>query len=590
MNRRIPCLIALFVTALFGSLALADTYRVPDLEKEIFDTEAVELDRFDRSGAVSSLVSVARDFDEEDDVDYELRAHALAIASRLDEDNDKVKSTLDQLKDNGETIGESADKSRVTRRLASAVRALSRKKDNEDNLKCAAYIADIGIRLDPKGDNADKLEKSRDELEEDGHKADWKDMLGRAIQHSRNPWEEEETVFEKKEVEMPGGKGERFAQPQSRVNGLVVRQLGNGNLAGSASTVNATALKEADVDELLFTFNQEVGPMMGGCLEEVIKFLRIRYDSEPEKIPSGYKIELGFQDKYVPKDGPSAATAFTLLLDSLFSGEELDDDFACTGDMTADGRVQRIGGAAAKIRGATKRGCKIVGIPLDNGKEIGDVLLLDGIDQLLDIQIFTLETFDEAYAVSRKEKSPEVVETLQLFNDVASVVRDGDESLLANAEVQSRLQKVVDRMPNHLSAKLLLEKGKGENPKILTVGGTINQIEITTSGTLRTIGRAVFSSKMSEDDDGDSFEFDKETTNDAKTAVEELEKLSKAIDPRLEKYHEAVLKVCKSVAEGPDDDEKAKAYGKRLEEELDSVQSTYRKMISDPEILEDMGG
>ncbi|MBK1826684.1 S16 family serine protease [Haloferula rosea] len=592
MIPRVFSVLVLALGLLWGGLAHADAYRPPDLEKEIFDTKAVELDRFDRSGAVSALVSVARDFDEEDEVDFELRAHALAIAARLDSDNEKVDSTLEQLKDKQETISESADKSRVSRRLASAVRALVRKKDNEDNLTCAAYISDIGYRLDPEGDYASKHEKQRDELEDDGHKADWKDMLGRPIHKARNPWEQEETVFEKKEVEMPGGKGERFAQSQSRVNGLVVRQLGNGNLAGSASTVNATALREDDVDDLLFTFNQDVGPMMGGCLEEVIKFLRIRYDSEPEKIPSGYKIELGFQDKYVLKDGPSAATVFTLLLDSLFSGEKLDEQFACTGDMTADGMVQKIGGAAAKIRGATKRGCKIVGIPIDNGKEIGDVLLLDGIEQLLDIQIFTLKTFDQAYAISRAEKSAEVTETLELFKAVADVVRDQGEEVLANAEVQKRLETVIERMPNHLSAKLLLQKGKDEHSKVLTVGGTLNQIEIATSATLRTVGRAVFTSRFNDDDEdeGDEFDFDKEAVNDAKEALEVLETLEEAIDPRLKKYHKSVVTICKSVADGPGDDEKAKAYGNRLKEEMESMQAVYKKLVSDPEILEDMGG
>lgn len=588
MILRIFPILLLVLTLLVGGVAQAGPYRPPNLDKEIFDTKELELDKFDRSGAVSALVSVARDFDDEDDVDYELRAHALAIASRLDSDNDRVKTTLAQLKDSQETIAESADKSRVSRRLASAVRALVRKKDNEANQTCAAYISDVGYRLDPEGEYASRHEKQRDELEDKGHKADWDDMLGRPIHKARNPWEREEMVFEKKEVEMPGGEGKRFAQAQSRVNGLVVRQLGNGNLAGSASTVNATALPEEDVDDLLFTFNQDVGPMMGGCLEEVIKFLRIRYDGEPEKIPSGYKIELGFQDKYVLKDGPSAATAFTLLLDSLISGEEIDEGFACTGDMTADGRVQRIGGAAAKIRGATKRGCKIVGIPLDNGKEIGDVLLLDGIEPLLKIQIFTLKDFDEAYAVSRVEKSSEVNETLELFRAVADVVLDQGEEVLANAEVQKRLEKVIERMPNHLSAKLLLEKGKGENSKVLTVGGTLNQIEIATSATLREVGSAVFASRFNDDED-DEISFDKEAVKDAKEALEVLETLEDAIDPRLEEYHKLVKAICESVAGGPEDDEEDSEYAERLKEELESMQSTYKKLTSDPEILEDMG-
>lgn len=594
MSLRVPCLLALVWSVFLSShLSAATAYRPPNLKKEIFDTKELKLDKFDRAGAVSSLVSVARDFDAEEDVDFELRAHALAIASRLDKDNAKVKSTLDQLKENGETIDEPAEKSRVTRRLSSAVRALVRKKDNDANQDCAAYIVDIAIRLDPDGGSVSKLENQRDELKKAGHKADWKGMLGSPIHRARNPWDQEEEVFEKKEVIMPGGEGKRFAQPQSHINGLVVRQLGNGNLSGSASTVNATALTEEGQDDLLFTFNQDVGPMMGGCLEEVIKFLRIRYDGQPDKIPDGYRIELGFQDKYVPKDGPSAATAFTLLLDSLFSGEKLDDDFACTGDMTADGMVQKIGGAAAKIRGATKRGCKIVGIPVGNGKEIGDLLLLDGIDQLLNIQIFTLKTFDQAHAVSRAEKSEEVAKTLELFKQVAAVVREKGGEMLANPSVQERLETVIERMPNHLSAQLLLQKGKGTNSKVLTIGGTLNQMEIVTSGTMRTVGRAVYTPSRRGDDDDDEpedIEFDTETINDTKEAIVELEKLETAIDPRLKKYHGKVLNLCNSVVDGPEDDEKNKKYAARLKEEMDAIQSTYRKLIQDPEILEDMGG
>ncbi len=576
-----------FLTGFPGQAATA--YRPPDLEKEIFDTKKIKLDNFDRTDAVGGLVSVARDFDDESKVDYELRAHALAIAHRLDKDNKRVKSVLDQLKDKGKTIDEPATKSRVVSRLMRGLRGLGKAKDNEDNSKCAAYIVDIALRLDPDGDSVKKLEEQKEALAEAGFKADWKDMLGKAVRHSRNPWEEEEEVFEKKEVTMPGGTAEKFARAQGRINGLVVRQLSGGNLAGSASTVNATALKEAGQKDLLFTFNQDVGPMMGGCLEEVIKFLRVRYADKEDKIPTGYKIELGFQDKYVPKDGPSAATLFTLVLDSLFTGEEIDEGFACTGDITADGQVQKIGGAPAKIRGATKRGCKIVGIPVDNAKEVTDVLLLDGIQQFLDIQVFTMKDFDQAHAISRadKDKSSEVKDTLAAFDEVVKVIKEkkeGGEELLKNAEVQKRLQAVLDRMPNHLSAKLLLEHGKGESPKTLSISGTLSQIEIASSGVIRKLSRLMW---VDEDDKGEEVKVDSDDQKEAKEAVDSLKELSKQIDPRLEPYHKSVIKICDLLADGPDEDEDAKDYSKKIRESLESMQSTYRKLMENPEIMEE---
>jgi hypothetical protein len=586
---RLAALVPALCLVLGGVTIAQQGYRPPNLEKELFDTKKLELDRFDRSGLVSALIAVGRDFDKQDDVDFELRAHALAIASRLDEKNERLTTVLKQLKDSGETIGDPADKDRTSRRLASGIRALARKKDNEANLICAAYCVDIALRLDPKGESSDKLTEQKEELEKAGHKADWTDMLGSVIRHQTNPWEEEEEVFEKKEVTMPGGEAKAFARNQSRIVGLVVRQLPGGNLAGAASGVNATALREEGQKGLLFTFNQDVGPMMGGCLEEVIKFLRVRYESKPELIPDGYRIELGFQDKYVPKDGPSAATLFTLALDALFSGEEIDDGFACTGDMSADGMVQKIGGTAGKIRGATKRGCTIVGIPVSNGKEIADVLLMDGPQQLLDIQIFTLKDFDEAYAVSRKTKSPEVQETLDTFAAIAKVVKEGSLDLLKNSEVQKRLAAVVEEMPNHLSAKLLLEFGKDSHPKVLSVGGSFNELDVASSGIFRQMG-PLFRRSFGGDDDEeeDEFEITEEQRDEAKESVENIKKLVKNIDPKLKKYSEAVLEVCEAFAEGPEDDEKSKAYKTRLKEGLEKVQSTRSKLQEDPDIMEEI--
>jgi|688.fasta_scaffold25502_5 hypothetical protein len=586
--------LAAFVPALcliFGAVATAQQgYRPPDLDKEIFDIKKVDLDKFDRSGLVSALISVGRDFDKKDEVDYEIRAHALAIASRLDKDNERLTTTLKQLKDDGETVGDPGDKERVCKRLASGIRALVRKKDNEDNQICAAYCVDIALRLDPKSESASKLEEYQEQLSKAGHKADWTDMLGKVIRHQTNPWEEEEEVFEKKEVTMPGGEAKSFARSQSRINGLVVRQLPGGKMAGAASAVNATALREDGQKGLLFTFNQDVGPMMGGSLEEVIKFLRVRYDATPEKVPDGFRIELGFQDKYVPKDGPSAATLFTLVLDSLFSGEELDTDFACTGDITADGQVQKIGGTAGKIRGATKRGCKIVGIPVSNGKEVADVLLLDGPQQLLDIQIFTMADFDEAHAISRKEKSPEVQETLDAFDDIAKVVKEGSLDLLKNPEVLKRLSGVVDKMSNHLSAKLLMEYGTGKNTQVLSLGGSFNELDVASSGIFRLMGPLFRRSFFGEDEDEEeeAFEITDEQRDEAKESVAEIKKLVKNIDPKLKKYSEAVLEVCEAVADGPEDDEKPKKYTERLKEGMEKVQSTRSKLQEDPAIMEEI--
>jgi hypothetical protein len=180
-----------------------------------------------------------------------------------------------------------------------------------------------------------------------------------------------------------------------------------------------------------------------------------------------------------------------------------------------------------------------------------------------------------------------VKDTLAAFDEVVKVIKEkkeGGEELLKNAEVQKRLQAVLDRMPNHLSAKLLLEHGKGESPKTLSISGTLSQIEIASSGVIRKLSRLMW---VDEDDKGEEVKVDSDDQKEAKEAVDSLKELSKQIDPRLEPYHKSVIKICDLLADGPDEDEDAKDYSKKIRESLESMQSTYRKLMENPEIMEE---
>jgi len=282
------------------------------------------------------------------------------------------------------------------------------------------------------------------------------------------------------------------------------------------------------------------------------------------------------------KDGPSAATVFTLVLDSLFSGEEIDDEFAATGDMTADGMVQKIGGVAAKIRGATKRGCKIVGIPVGNAKGVRDLLVMDGPEQLLDIQIFTMKTFDQAHAISRKEKSEDVQATLDAFSSVVAKVKEGTGfAALKDPAIQLQLQQVVKRMPNHLSAKLLLDYGKGEAPKRISIGGSFQEIDILASGMLRQAMMMVYQKQVKLNDD---------LRKEAKDSIKGLEKMAKLIDPRVKEYEDSVIAVAKLFVEGRGDGESDKEFIKRINTKMEHLQSVRTKLMEDPEIMEEIMG
>lgn len=578
-------LLAVIFTCLLPTPLQADAlYRPPNMEKEIFNLKKIKLNQFTSAQLVEGLVGVAANFDEEnDDVDFTLRAHALGIAGRLNPDSKKFTAARDQLLDNGETVGdEGASRSRTAGWIFSGARGLA-KVDNADNKKCAAYCVDIALKIDPDGKHSKNLGDLRDNLNKEGFSAEWAGMLLEGIRpkNQDNPWNPRgnRSSFEEREETMPGGKAETFKQKQSSVYGLVVITLNNGKHAGAASEIIATALRDEGSGKLKFKLNQKVGTMMANSLESIISFLRVTYE-DTDLIPSDYSIEIVFEDKDTLTDGPSAGTAMTLLLESLFTGEGIDPKFACTGGITPNGKVTKIGGVAAKIRGATRRDCTIVGVPEGNSKGVADNLVLHGIDQLLKIQIFGMKDIKEARAISRANKSPEIQEGLDFFDAVAAIIEEKGEKMLKNAAVQQKLEEVLEKMPNHLSARFLLDYARDKAPSRLSVGGSFHEIDSNASG--------VFSSAqmMTWRDKYDHSTMVQET---AKEAVKELSILEGKVDERMDPYLKDALVVCKMVLAGKGDDDEDD-FLEELEKIWEGFQAKRKKLLDDPELREEIMG
>ncbi|MGC6464937.1 MAG: S16 family serine protease [Akkermansiaceae bacterium] len=574
MKRRLLSIFLLTLTLAFGN------YRPPNMEKDIFDAEKIKVSKISKTSLFSALLSVARDFNEgEHDVDFELRGHALAIAGRLDPDSENFKDVLDQLEKKGDTVGREEHRSKVAGKIYRGVKALLRVKDNEDNTKCASYCVDIALRIDPGGPETAKLE----ELQKEAGKADWDDMLGEEIVDT--PWgrivRPDSNTFKERSETIPGGKAPKIAATQRSIYGLSVRKLSNGRHAGAASSLSATALRDDSVDGVEFHIDQKVGNTTGNSLEEIKKLMRVRHE-EAGRIPSGYKVEIAFEDKDGLLDGPSAGTAMSAVLDSLFTGKELDDAFAVTGAITADGKVTRIGGVAGKIRGATRKNCTLVGVPHSNIAGVSDILVLDGIEPLINIQVFSFKTLDETLDVAYKEKPENVQATIDDFKEIADLIKDKGEEILKNSKVIERLEGVVEKMPNHQSARILLEVAKGKEQKILSVGGSLHEVDAAYAFSARKVAMIALSKSLERSSEGDQKE--------AGEAYDELMKLDGKIDTRLSDYHKFVTEAMKTYSEGPKSGEDEEDYLDRLIKIWGEVGNAQKKLMSDPEIMEELRG
>jgi len=283
---------------------------------------------------------------------------------------------------------------------------------------------------------------------------------------------------------------------QTSVRGLLVMELSKDNFAGTASQMNATIIPKGTYKTPM-RFNQKVGEMMAGSLREVEKFLSVRHH---DKTLEKEIIELSFANKHNPKDGPSAAVACALLGDSILSGDKLDSRFAVTGDMTATGEVQPVGGVSAKIRGAINRGdCEIVAIPIKNQTAIEDLYISDGIEKLYKIQIFTIETFEQARKIALIERDEKTASAIEEFKLIQTAL-NRNKNFIKNSKVKQKLREIYDNSPNCISAKLLLLHAVGNAPKTLSPAGSLQAIEASVNLIGQSIDNGSYRNSGGDDD------------------------------------------------------------------------------------------
>jgi len=100
----------------------------------------------------------------------------------------------------------------------------------------------------------------------------------------------------------------------------------------------------------------------------------------------------------IKKDGPSAGTAMTSALISLFLNKPFRKEVAMTGEVTLRGKVLEIGGLKEKVLAAHRAGIKIIIAPQDNKKDLEDIPK----EVKKDLKFVFVKTMDEVLQVALK--------------------------------------------------------------------------------------------------------------------------------------------------------------------------------------------
>ncbi len=370
-----------------------------------------------------------------------------------------------------------------------------------------------------------------------------------------------------------------FKSLQTNMNGLLIAQLAGGE-AGQVTRMHLVARPLMGSDNSRLRFNQEVGDDMMKALNEVSKFSQLRHNGWPV----GHSLEIGFEDKYVDKDGPSAAVACALLVEGAITGKKWDPTFAVTGDMNGDGSVQPIGGVAAKIRGATKGACKIVGVPVKNEKSISDILVTDGPAPLVAITIFGLSKFEDALLLADPER-PAALQTAMInFDSMRTVMLRNPQQLvplLRTPHAAQRLQALYAVAPNCLSAKYLMLYLQGNTPRSLSLSGSIEAAQTSAQFIITSINHDISGiSTLNGDELGSS--------------LSKLRRMRPLLDPRVWPYADSLItfaEVIRTSISNPPTRGSARYTDmvSRARGAATSAKSNYEKLINDPLVREELG-
>ena len=96
-----------------------------------------------------------------------------------------------------------------------------------------------------------------------------------------------------------------------------------------------------------------------------------------------------------PKDGPSAGTAITITIFSLFNNKKIKNNIAITGEINLQGQITAIGGLENKITGGVRAGITEFIYPKENTKDFKKFFEKTDQNELKDVIFHEVSTIEE---------------------------------------------------------------------------------------------------------------------------------------------------------------------------------------------------
>jgi len=233
---------------------------------------------------------------------------------------------------------------------------------------------------------------------------------------------------------------------------------------GRLSVLSATAVQRGAQAEPAVEFQDATVSLQAALGKAAVSLIAAN-----PKFPDGVTLKVVAEGGYGSHEHDAAAAATAILLESLGTGRALDPDAALLGGVNEKGNITSVQRLATRLRTLEGLPPPVIGVPMDSEVEVRDLALMNELDVLAKQQIISLVTLDDARAITAKDRPEKVARAFTLFEGVRQAAATTPlTTLLKNPKFLQRLKEIADLMPNHLSARLLLQAATNKVPGRIT--------------------------------------------------------------------------------------------------------------------------
>lgn len=162
-------------------------------------------------------------------------------------------------------------------------------------------------------------------------------------------------------------------------------------------------------------FTGSLGEVMKESIQAAHSYIRSKADMlgiDPDDFKN-FDIHVHFPSGAIPKDGPSAGVAVSLVIASVMAERPIRNDMAMTGEVSLRGKVLPVGGIKEKIAAAHRVHLATVCLPRENEKDLKDLpreitrntkfIFVDSVDELFEQALLdftpSAHTLEKLFAV-----------------------------------------------------------------------------------------------------------------------------------------------------------------------------------------------